>query len=180
MAYLMDGRLTLSNNVCEREAMKPFVMGRKNWLFANTRKSGDVSCAMYLLAKTAIYNGPDVWAYRKWLLSELPHKKKEGFAYSDCLSLSDKVPDWVREGKKSGKEKRKKGLGHGYYPPPTRFLLYVVIFYTYGHVMKKVISIHFIGRTSSDIGGRNYALEKSHQRCIMSHGYGALVILTAF
>ena len=119
MAYLMDGRLTLSNKVCEREAMKPFVMGRKNWLFANTRKSGDVSCAMYLLAKTAIYNGPDVWAYRKWLLSELPHKKKEGFAYSDCLSLSDKVPDWVREGKSISKEQRKSGIGHGYYPPPT-------------------------------------------------------------
>ena len=55
MAYLMDGRLTLSNNVCEREAMKPFVIGRKNGLFANTRKGEDVSCAMYLLAKTAIH-----------------------------------------------------------------------------------------------------------------------------
>ena len=84
--------------------MKPFVIGRKNWLFANTRKSGDVSCAMYSLAKTAIHNGLDVWAYMKWLLSELPHKKKEGFVYSDCLPWSDKVPEWVREGKRSGKE----------------------------------------------------------------------------
>lgn len=104
MAYLMDGRLTLSNNVCERKAMKPFVIGRKHWLFANTRKGGDVSCATYSPAKTAIYNGLDVWAYRKWLLSKLPHKKKEGFAYSDCLPWPDKVPDWVREGKRSGKE----------------------------------------------------------------------------
>ena len=30
MAYLMDGRLTLSNNACKRKAMKPFVIGRKN------------------------------------------------------------------------------------------------------------------------------------------------------
>lgn len=104
MAYLMDGRLTLSNNVCEREAMKPFVISRKNWLFANSRKGGDVSCAMYSPAETAIYNGPDVWAYRKWLLSELPHKKKEGFAYSDYFPWPDKVPDWVRKGKRSGKE----------------------------------------------------------------------------
>ena len=36
MAYLMEGRLTISNNYAEREAMKPFVIGRKNWLFANT------------------------------------------------------------------------------------------------------------------------------------------------
>ena len=104
MAYLMDGSLTISNNYAEREAMKPFVIGRKNWLFANTRKGGDVSCAMYSLAETAIYNGLDVWAYRKWLLSKLPHKKKDGFAYSDCLPWPDKVPDWVRAGKKSGKE----------------------------------------------------------------------------
>lgn len=47
---------------------------------------------MYSLAKTAIYNGLDVWAYMKWLLLELPHKKKEGFTYSDCLTWSDKVP----------------------------------------------------------------------------------------
>ena len=30
MAYLMDGRLTLSNNVCERKTIKPFMIGRKN------------------------------------------------------------------------------------------------------------------------------------------------------
>ena len=90
MAYLMDGRLTLSNNACKRKARKPFVIGRKNWwLFANTRKGGDVSCAMYSLTETAIYNGLDIWAYRTRLLSKLPHKKKEGFAYSDCLPWPD-------------------------------------------------------------------------------------------
>lgn len=136
MTYLMDGRLTLSNNYAEREAMKPFVIGRKNWLFANTRMGGDVSCAMYSLAKNAIYNGPDVCAYMKWMLSKLPYKKKEGFAYSDCLPWSDKVPDWVREGKRSGKEQRKSGIGHGYYPLPTPFLLYVDIFYAYKKNMK--------------------------------------------
>lgn len=104
MVYIMDGRLNLSNNICERESMKPFVIGRKHWLLANTRKGGDVSCAMYPLAKTAIHNGLDVWAYRKRLFSELPHKKKEGFAYSDYLPWSDKVPDWVRKEKKSDKE----------------------------------------------------------------------------
>ena len=61
---------------------------RKNRLFANTRKGGDVSCAMYSLTETAIHNGLDVRAYRKRLL---PHKKKEGFAYSDCLPWPDKV-----------------------------------------------------------------------------------------
>lgn len=86
--------------------MKPFVIGRKNRFFSNTRKDGDVSCAVYSPAKTAIYNGLDAWAYRKWLFSELPHKKHEGFAYSDCLPWSGKVPDWVKERKRSGKEQR--------------------------------------------------------------------------
>ena len=63
-----------------------------------------MSCEMYSLAKTAICNGLDVWTYMKWLLSELHHKKKESFAYSDRLPWSDKVPDWVKEGKRSGKE----------------------------------------------------------------------------
>ena len=71
---------------------------------------------MYPPARTAIHNGSDVRAYRKRLL---PHKKKEGFAHSDCLAWSDKVPDWVREGKSISKEQRKSGIGHGYYPPPT-------------------------------------------------------------
>ena len=74
---------------------------RKNWPFANTRKGGDVSCAMNSPAETAIHNGFDVWAYRKWLLSELPHKKKDGFAYSDCLP-------WTGSGKER-KAVRNKG-----------------------------------------------------------------------
>ena len=90
---------------------------------------------MYSLTETAIHNGLDVRAYRTRLLSKLPHKKKEGFAYSDCLPWPDKVPDWVREGKGSGKEQRKSGIGHGYYPPPTPFLLYVVIFHAYEEMM---------------------------------------------
>lgn len=56
--------------------MKPFVIGRKSWLFANTKKGGDVSCTMYSLAKTAIHNGLDVWAYMKWLLSGFPIKRR--------------------------------------------------------------------------------------------------------
>lgn len=56
--------------------MKPFVIGRKNRLFANTKKGGDVSCAMYSLAKTAIHTGLDVWAYMKWLLSGFPISRR--------------------------------------------------------------------------------------------------------
>ncbi|WP_079914788.1 transposase [Paenibacillus sp. 32352] len=40
-AYLLDGRLEIDNNRSER-AIKPFVIGRKNWLFANTPRGAQV------------------------------------------------------------------------------------------------------------------------------------------
>ena len=106
IAAEVSGKFLLGNAVPYALSMQDYRMAyeRKNWLFTNTRKGGDVSCAMYSPAKTVIYNGPDGWAYRKRLLSELPHKKKDGFAYSDYLPWSDKVPDWVREGKSISKE----------------------------------------------------------------------------
>ena len=49
---LEDGRLELSNNCAER-SMKPFVMGRKNWLFANTPGGAQASSVIYSLIETA-------------------------------------------------------------------------------------------------------------------------------
>ena len=45
-AFLLDGRLELTNNRAER-VVKPFVMGRKNWLFADTNKGADASMMWY-------------------------------------------------------------------------------------------------------------------------------------
>ena len=54
--YLEDGRLELSNNRAER-SIKPFVMGRKNWLFANTSGGAQASSVIYSLIETAKENG---------------------------------------------------------------------------------------------------------------------------
>ena len=43
---LLDGRLELSNNRAER-SIKPFVIGRKNWLFNNTSKGADASAIIF-------------------------------------------------------------------------------------------------------------------------------------
>jgi len=53
---LLDGRLELSNNRAER-SIKPFVIGRKNWLFSNTPKGADSSALLYSLVETAKENG---------------------------------------------------------------------------------------------------------------------------
>ena len=65
--YLEDGRLELSNNRAER-SMKPFVMGRKNWLFANTPGGAQASSVIYSLIETAKENGLDPYRYLLCLL----------------------------------------------------------------------------------------------------------------
>ena len=60
--YLKDGRLELSNNRAER-SIKPFVIDRKNFLFANTPKGASGSAVMFSLIQTAIENGLDPYKY---------------------------------------------------------------------------------------------------------------------
>lgn len=69
---LNDGRLELSNNIAER-AIKPFVIGRKNWLFSDTPKGADASCAIYSIVVSAKLNGLNPRAYLEWLLTEMPN-----------------------------------------------------------------------------------------------------------
>ena len=65
--YLKDGRLEISNNRAER-SIKPFVIDRKNFLFANTLKGATGSAVMFSLIQTAIENGLDPYRYLTWLL----------------------------------------------------------------------------------------------------------------
>ena len=65
--YLKDGRLEISNNRAER-SINPFVIDRKNFLFANTPKGATGSAVMFSLIQTAIENGLDPYEYLTWLL----------------------------------------------------------------------------------------------------------------
>ena len=66
--YLQDGRLELSNNRAER-SMKPFVIDRKNFLFANTPSGAKSSAVIFSLIPTATENGLDPYHYLTCLLS---------------------------------------------------------------------------------------------------------------
>ena len=68
--YLLDGRCSLSNNAAEN-AIRPFVTGRKNWLFSDTPKGADASAAVYSLVETAKANGLDVFLYLQELLANM-------------------------------------------------------------------------------------------------------------
>lgn len=71
ICYLEDGRLEISNNRAER-SIKPFVMGRKNWLFANTPAGARSSAVIYSLIETAKENGLDPYRYLLWVFREAP------------------------------------------------------------------------------------------------------------
>jgi hypothetical protein len=68
---LENGRLELSNNRAER-SIKPFVMGRKNWLFANTPAGAQSSAVIYSLIETAKENGLNPYWYLLWAIKTAP------------------------------------------------------------------------------------------------------------
>ena len=71
LVYLQHGELSIDNNRAER-AIKPFVIGRKNWLFANTRNGATASAILYSLVETAKANGLKPERYLQALLEQLP------------------------------------------------------------------------------------------------------------
>ena len=75
-----DGRLELSNNRAER-SVRPFAIGRKNWLFSNTPLGAKISAVIYSLVETAKINGLNPASYLEYLLTALPR----GNQPEDCL-----------------------------------------------------------------------------------------------
>jgi transposase len=69
---LLDGRLELSNNRAER-SIKPFVIGRKNWLFSNTANGAEASAIIYSLVETAKENSIDPFKYLAAVFRDAPN-----------------------------------------------------------------------------------------------------------
>jgi len=71
LAYLEDGRLRPDNNLTEN-AIRPFAIGRKNWLFSGSPRGAKASAAIYSLIETAKANGIEPYAYLRVLFERLP------------------------------------------------------------------------------------------------------------
>ncbi len=67
--FLEDERIKLSNNLAER-SIKPFVISRKNFLFANTLGGVQTSAVLFSLIETVKENGLDPYKYLTWALEE--------------------------------------------------------------------------------------------------------------
>ena len=85
IVYLEDGRIELSNNRAER-SIKPFVISRKNFLFANTVNGAKSSAVMFSLIETAKENGLDPYRYLTWVLNEAPKRAKNDPGWAKSLS----------------------------------------------------------------------------------------------
>ena len=71
IGYLEDGRLQIDNNSCER-AIRPFVIGRRNWLFSDTPAGANASANLYSIIETAKANGHEPYRYLRHLFTTLP------------------------------------------------------------------------------------------------------------
>ena len=74
-SFLEHGEVDISNNYAEN-AIRPFTVGRKNWLFCDTPKGADASAIVYTVIETAKANGLEPYRYLKLLLTELPYLGK--------------------------------------------------------------------------------------------------------
>ncbi|MCO7128373.1 IS66 family transposase [Sporolactobacillus shoreicorticis] len=93
VAFLQDGRLELDNNRAER-SIKPFVMGRKNWLFSNTPRGAVASSTIYSLIETAKENGLIPFQYLTYLFEQLPNLEPQTDEILDeLLPWSSSLPD---------------------------------------------------------------------------------------
>lgn len=95
-AFLLDGRLEIDNNRAER-SIKPFVIGRKNWLFANTPRGARASAILYSIVETAKENGLKPFEYVTYLLRKLPNiDATDPSALDTLLPWSQTLPEECR------------------------------------------------------------------------------------
>jgi transposase len=82
IVYVDEGFLKPDNNTAEN-AIRPFVIGRKNWLFSGAPKGAEASAVFFTLIETAKANGLEPYAYLRYLFENLPLAQTE----SDYLKL---------------------------------------------------------------------------------------------
>ena len=80
--YLDHPQLTPDNNTCE-QAIRPFVIGRKNWLFSGSPRGAAASALLYSLIETAKANRREPYWYLRELFEKLPFARTR----ADYLAL---------------------------------------------------------------------------------------------
>lgn len=72
--YCKDGKLNISNALAEN-AIRPFAVGRKNWLFSDTSRGAKASATCYSLIETAKANSLEPYQYIRHVLEHIAYAK---------------------------------------------------------------------------------------------------------
>ena len=88
--YLLDGRCSISNNIAENIA-RPYVVGRKNFLFHDTVKGARASAIIYSLVETAKLNNLNIYAYLETVLLYMPDYKNEPEGIEELMPWSEMI-----------------------------------------------------------------------------------------
>lgn len=94
-AFLEHGEIEISNNQVEN-TIRPFVVGRKGWLFADTPQGAEASAIIYSLMETAKANSLRLDDYLLHLLSIMPERAEQNkdFEIDDLLPWSEEMKSW--------------------------------------------------------------------------------------
>ncbi|MFR1448931.1 MAG: IS66 family transposase [Beduini sp.] len=99
--YLEEGQIEISNNRAEN-AIRPYCVGRKNWLFANTVKGAKTSASIYTIIETAKLNNLKPYEYFEYLLTKVTEINMEEEKEIDkIMPWSEMLPEKVYQTKKS-------------------------------------------------------------------------------
>ena len=90
MTYLEDGRCSFSNNLSEN-SIRPFTVGRRNWLFSNTPKGADASSMVYTIVEMAKAHNLNIYKYLYYLLKQLPETVMSDKAFSKLVPWNERV-----------------------------------------------------------------------------------------
>ena len=88
--FLENGYVPIDNSASER-AVRPFCLGKKNWVTINSVKGANASAECYSIAESAKANGLKPYEYFKYLLTELPDRMDEQ-GNIDFSTLDDLLP----------------------------------------------------------------------------------------
>ncbi len=88
--YLEDGNISIDNNAAERQ-IRPFTVGRKNWLFMGSVAGAKAASVIYSLIETAKANGLNPEAYLRYILEQIPSMREED--YPRLLPWNVTLPD---------------------------------------------------------------------------------------
>ena len=90
MTYLEDGRCSFTNNLSEN-AIRPFTVGRKNWLFSDSVEGAEASAIAYTMAEMAKAHNLNIYQYLSYVLEQRSNENWSDEQLAELAPWSEKL-----------------------------------------------------------------------------------------